>query len=59
MAFILTLVGQMVMSHDVPRHTIEGLGDETKKIPNIYTKGKDALIYCSRKVRQQQQHNMQ
>ena len=46
MAFILTLVGQMVMSHDVPRHTIEGLGDETKKIPNIYYKGHKALEYC-------------
>ena len=49
MAFILTLVGQMVMNHDVPRHTIEGLGDVTKAIPNVYAKGHKALNYCKQK----------
>ena len=50
-AYILTLIGHMVVEHPVPQHTIEGLGDKTKSIPNLYTKGHQALAYCSSKVR--------
>ena len=46
MAFILTLIGQMVINRPVPVHTIVGLGDETKRIPNTYKKGREALQYC-------------
>ena len=50
MAYVLTQIGHMVMDCTVPKHTIEGLGDVTKSIPNIYTKGRLALTYCSEKV---------
>ena len=49
-AFILTLIGHMVIECTVPKHTIDGLGDVTKSIPNIYTKGRRALEYCSERV---------
>ena len=50
MAYVLTQIGHMVMDRPVPKHTIEGLGDETKTIPNIYAKGREALIYCAQNV---------
>ena len=58
MAYVLTQIGHMVIHREVPKHTIEGLGDDTRTIPNIYLKGKEALTYCARKVRQQQPYNM-
>ena len=47
MAYVLTAIGHMVMHREVPRTTIVGLGDQTKTVPNIYTKGREAMAYCS------------
>ena len=53
MAFILTLIGQMVINRPVPVHTIVGLGDDTKAIPNTYKKGKEALQYCEHRLEEE------
>ena len=50
MAYALTQIGHMIMECTMPKHTIEGLGDVTKSIPNTYTRGRLALAYCSEKV---------
>ena len=52
MAFVLTQIGHMVMHREVPKHTIETMGDKTNAIPNIYAKGKRALTFCSEILRQ-------
>ena len=52
MAFVLTQIGHMVMHREVPKHTIETMGDTTKAIPNVYAKGKRALTLCSEILRQ-------
>ena len=51
MAFILTVIGQMVTEQPPPRHAIADLGDTTNAIPNLYNKGHSALQYCMSKVR--------
>ena len=50
MAYVLTQIGHMVMDISVPKHTIQGLGDVTKTIPNIYAKGHQALTFCTQHV---------
>ena len=50
MAYILTVIGQMVVEQPPPRHTIADIGDTTKAIPNLYYKGHQALKYCSSRV---------
>ena len=52
MAYILTMIGHMVMNCSVPKHTIEALGDVTNTIPNMYAKGREALAYCSQNIGQ-------
>ena len=42
MAYVLTQIGHMVMGRKVPTHSIEGLGDETHTISNLYAKGRAA-----------------
>ena len=49
-AHLMTLNGQMVVQREAPRETLAGLGDETRSVPNVYRKGKDALSYCSQRV---------
>ena len=57
-AHIMTLIGQMVVHREAPTQTIVGLGDETRAVPNTYRTGKEALAYCSQRVRQLQEYNM-
>ena len=45
-AVILTMIGHMVAAKTPPTTTITTLGDKTKKIPNAYKRGADALQYC-------------
>ena len=45
-AYVLTLIGHMVAQKAPPTTTIATLGDTTKKIPNVYKRGTDALQYC-------------
>ena len=52
MAFALAQFGHMVIDRPLPTNTIERLGDETKTIPNIYRKGKEAFAFCARKLSQ-------
>ena len=36
MAYVLTQIGHMIIERAPPKHTIEGLGDNTSTVPNIY-----------------------
>ena len=57
-AYLMTLIGQMVVQREAPKETLAGLGDQTKTIPNIYRKGKDALAHCVQLLHQQSNDQM-
>lgn len=49
-AYIMTLIGHMVMYRPVPKHTIECLEDKTKTVPKVYGMGYWALQYCKEQL---------
>ena len=51
-AQLMTLIGHMVVHCEVPKQTLEGLGDATRSMPNTYRKGKEALAYCAHLLQQ-------
>ena len=49
--YLLTLIGQMVAQREPPpKRTLEGLGDPTNTVPNIYKKGRAALAFCQQEL---------
>ena len=51
MAFILTQIGHMVTHWSPPRHSIECHGDDTREIPKLYARGREAMSYCLNDLR--------
>ena len=57
-AHLMALIGHMVVHREAPKEALAGLGDATRSVPNVYRRGKEALAYCSQRVRQLQDYNM-